>query len=325
MTKFRTDFNITGLPKIINHNSKLFFIGSCFTENIGKNFKDYKFTLELNPYGIIYNPGSLVKGLEFIIKEKTFVKNDLFYENNLWSSFYHHSKFSDSNIDTCLDRINSGIKNASRFLRTSDFLFITFGTSRVYTFKNTGEIVSNCHKLPANKFETSFISPAQIVEDYSRIIKQIKEINPGINIVFTISPVRHWQDGAEKNQLSKAYLINAVHQLLDKKKNIFYFPAYEIMIDDLRDYRFYAKDMIHPNEQAIDYIWEKFSDCFIDDNSVKLNKRIDIINKAVSHKAFNSNSPDYVAFKTKNIQIIEEILKIYPNLNFEEELNFFRN
>lgn len=323
MTEFRTSFNIADLPKIVNHNSKLFFIGSCFTENISLKLTEYKFSTEVNPFGILYNPVSVLNSLNFIIEEKQFNENDLFFDNNLWSSFYYHSRFSDPDKKKSLDKIKRSIKKSHTFLSQSSFLFITFGTSRVYKLKSTGQVVSNCHKLPSAKFTTSFLEPNEIIRDYTKLINQLLSINQEMKIVFTISPVRHWQDGATKNQLSKAKLIQAVHNLVDSSENIYYFPAYEIMMDDLRDYRFYEKDMIHPNEIAIDYIWKKFSESFITENSIELTRQIEGINKAYAHRVINSETPEYKSFQNIILQKIKKILKYYPGLDFEKEQQYF--
>ncbi len=325
MTNFRTSFKISGLPKIIDHNSKLFFIGSCFTESISKKLNENKYITEVNPFGILYNPVSVLNSLDFILDEKEFFEDDLFFDNSLWASFYHHGKFSDKDKKLCLSKINESIKNAYLFLQSSSFLFITFGTSRVYKLKETGKIVSNCHKLPSERFFTSFLDTDEIINDYEELLNKLISINPDLKIVFTISPVRHWQDGAVKNQLSKAKLIQAVHHLVESSENVYYFPSLEIMMDDLRDYRFYEKDMIHPNEIAIDYIWQKFSENLISDKSIELNKKIININKAFSHKVQNPDSAEYRSFKTKILEEINGILGEDPGLDFKKEIEYFKD
>lgn len=321
MTRFRTNFEIENFTDKISHNSNIFLIGSCFTENISQKLIEYKFRTEVNPFGILYNPASIINSLNFLLESKSFKEADLFHANNLWSSYYHHSRFSDSDQSKCLEKINSAILNAHQSLKNSSFLFITFGTARVYCIKSSGMIVSNCHKQASGLFDTFLLNYKDIVKEYSLLIKKLKKINPSVNIVFTLSPVRHWQDGAVYNQLSKAVLMMAINELVNSIEKTSYFPAYEIMMDDLRDYRFYKEDMIHPNNIAIDYIWEKFSNVLISEESKKLFNDIDAINKAFSHKASHPESPDYKLFQSKTMDKINIILEKYPGLDFGKEMN----
>ena len=323
MSEFRTDFTIEGLPKELDHNSMSFLIGSCFTENIGNKLIENKFKTETNPFGILYNPVSIKNSLDFILDEKIFKESDLFFANNLWGSYYHHSKFSNSDKNKCLNKINKLISKAGDCLLRSDFLFITFGTSKVYELLSSGEIVSNCHKQVSKNFRTYFLESERIVDAYSKLIKRIREINSSVKIVFTVSPVRHWQDGVIQNQISKSNLIIAVDQILNSFENVYYFPAYEIMMDDLRDYRFYNEDMIHPNQIAVKYIWEKFSEGFITKASFELSNEIKKINKAFTHRPFNPETQSHKLFLENNLEQIQSILKRFPDLDFNMEKKYF--
>ncbi|GAI96735.1 unnamed protein product, partial [marine sediment metagenome] len=229
------------------------FIGSCFTESIGGKLNDYKFPVDINPFGIIYNPSSVGKSLELLIGEKEFTIDDLFFYNGKWLSFFHHSSFSDKDPELCLSRINAKITESREFLKKAGFLFITFGTAWVFEWKESGETVSNCHKISALKFNHKLLAVEDILENYKTLIHKLLRFNPQLKIIFTVSPIRHWKDGAEGNQVSKAILLLSAHQLLKKFQSVSYFPAYEIIMDDLRDYRFYSDDMIHLNSVAIDY------------------------------------------------------------------------
>ena len=323
MQKFRTEIEITESENKFTYKDKLFFIGSCFTENIGNVLHELKFNTEVNPFGVLYNPLSVKNSLEILLRQKEFTEKDLQHNNDLWFSFYHHSSFSDVDKQQCLDKINSKIKTASKHLKECDYLFITFGTSLVYQLKNSGNVVSNCHKLPAKEFKRSMLASCEIYDEYAMLINQLKSINPDIKIILTVSPVRHLKDGAVQNQLSKATLLIAIHQLIEFYENIFYFPAYEIVMDDLRDYRFYGDDMTHPNNMAIKYIWEKFKETYIEKGEFELMKQIQDIVQASNHRPFNTNTETHKKFITNYKNKIEILKRENPEMNFEEELRNF--
>lgn len=325
MNEFRTIIKLPKSENFITYNNKLFLIGSCFTQNIGDKLKVLKFPVIVNPFGVLYNPVSIANSLEFLIVNKKFNQEELNFFNHKWFSFYHHTSFSHIDKDICLKNINEEINNSAEFLRNTDFLFITFGTARVYEYKKTKQIVSNCHKIPANEFNHKLLTTNQIVEIYERLIIRLTEINKDIKIVFTVSPIRHWKDGAAGNLLSKSILIVSIHQLLEKFKNVSYFPAYEIMMDDLRDYRFYEPDMIHLNNVAINYIWKVFSETYIPDSTLQTIKELEKILEAVQHKPVDKESPQFKIFVNKNVEKIKNLQKKYPFLDFENELGYFNN
>ncbi|RLD60127.1 MAG: GSCFA domain protein [Bacteroidetes bacterium] len=324
MSLFRTNIEIPKTDSKITYNSKIFFIGSCFTENIGDKLFELKFPVEINPFGIQYNPKSVKNSLGFLIDKKLFIQDDIHFANEQWFSFYHHSKFSNSDKEKCLFNINEKIKQASEFLEKTNIIFITFGTAWVYQLRDTKEIVSNCHKLPANKFNRFLLDVDDIYQDYLILIEKLFEINNNLKIVFTISPIRHLKDGAVGNQISKSTLILAVNKLKERFDNVEYFPSYEIMMDDLRDYRFYSQDMFHINETAINYIWHKFSDTYFDENTKKLMSRIEKIIRNKNHKPFNPKSEEYKDFLKNNLEKVNQLLKEYPYLNLDEEKEFFK-
>jgi len=319
MEKFRTTFNISKSKSEIDHRCKLISLGSCFSENIGDKLSYYKFKVEINPFGILYNPESIANSLDMLLAQQEFNTHDLFEYKGQWNSFYHHSRFSNANKETCLNQINTAIQKATKVLNEADFLLITFGTSWVYEYKSTNKIVSNCHKLPEKEFKRHKLSVKVIVDRYLNLIEKLKKRNPNLNIVFTVSPIRHLKDGADHNQLSKATLILAVHELVNQFSNVYYFPSYEIMMDDLRDYRFYNEDMVHPSPQAINYIWEKFSETYISNTTVKLMVAIEKIKQAVNHRSFQPESNAHQNFLNATFSKIIEIEQENPDIDFKVE------
>lgn len=307
MKPFRTTIQAEASVSKITYHTPLLFLGSCFTENIGNKMMDLKFPALINPFGVLYNPVSVRNSLEILLDKKTFKEKDLDYFNKQWFSFYHDTEFSNIDKQFCLDNINNSVCKATDQLKNAKFLVITFGTAWVYRYTKTGNIVSNCHKIPAREFERFKLGVEDIYVEWAKLINRITELNPDIKIIFTVSPVRHWKDGAVQNQLSKSTLILAVHQLLKIFENVEYFPAYEIMMDDLRDYRFYNDDMIHPSPTAIQYIWEKFTNSSITDKAQKLMKQIEKINQAIGHKPFQVTSESHQKFIKSTLKKIEEI------------------
>ncbi len=321
--EFRTRVEIPSSKIKIDHTSGILLIGSCFADNIGSRLKELKFRAGHNPFGVLYNPVSVKDNLGLLMERKTFSESDLYRVNDRWISFSHYTHFSDPDQTVCLQKINDSIISASELLADARFLFITFGTARVYEFIKTGKIVANCHKIPAREFKRFLLNPEDIVREYDMLLPALRTYNPDLQIVFTVSPIRHWKDGATGNQLSKSILLVAIHQLVEKYEFTHYFPAYEIFMDELRDYRFYAGDMLHPSDAALDYIWEKFTETFISDESVKLMRAIEKIIKAKAHRPVNASSIEHARFREKVREQIDEVLRIYPSLDFAEELAIF--
>ena len=319
MSRFRTIVEVEKCSRKIDHNTFSLWLGSCFTENIGANLARLKFPVDINPFGVLYNPVSISNSLSILVNEKLFTEQDLFYSNGLWNSFYHHSSFSDPDRDVCLQKINDSIKTSSGILEKSDFLFITFGTARVYQLKETGHIVSNNHKLPHNKFTQKLLSVDDIAGNYSMLIKELSNFNKNLQIVFTVSPVRHWKDGATGNLVSKSTLMLAIDEITRAFNSASYFPAYELVMDDLRDYRFYDDDMIHINRQGVDYIWKKFSDAYISDASLPLIKEILAIKQGLDHRPFNPSGPDYHLFLANILARIGEVEMSGTSIDFSPE------
>jgi len=320
--KFRTELDVPFDGLDISHDDKMMFLGSCFAETIGDKMNTFKFNTLLNPSGIVFNPVSVFNVLGDIINEKGYTYDDLEEFKGRYYSFSHHSKFTSNNADETIALMNDGIQAGFEFLKDGDYLFITFGSAYAYKHKKTGKFVANCHKVPSHFFEKELLEPNQLIEAYKELFERIVLLNPSLKVVFTISPVRHLKDGIIENQRSKSILNYVVHSLVDYFSFVYYFPSYELLIDDLRDYRFYADDMTHPSDMAIEYVWDKFSSAYFDQATIGLNKRIEKINKSINHKPFNKNSEEYVGFLKKLYTEISMIQNQLPLDTFNSEVTY---
>ena len=326
---FHIEFSPKHLPQKINHRHKLLLMGSCFTENIGDKLTAHKFSVVQNPNGILFNPVSVKEAVENYIGNKVITENDLFYLNEEHHSWQHHSRFSGTTKEDAVQKINTSTNTAHHYLKETDLVIITLGSAWVYELTakaanaKTGNVAANNHKAPADWFNRRLLSNAEVIDLLHATIAQLQQFNPTIKIIFTISPVRHLREGFVENNRSKAVLINAVHAAAEHFENVFYFPAYELVIDDLRDYRFYAEDMVHPNYAATNYVWEKFVACCIDEPSQELMKQINEINAAINHKPFNETSVAHQAFKLKYWNILQDMQQKHPYLHLTEQINYF--
>lgn len=293
----RTEIKFKKSIYSINHEDKIVSIGSCFSENIGKKLSYYQFNVDVNSHGILFNPISIIKALQDVLDQKEYTKYDLDAINGKWFSYNHHSSFSDANYINVLAKINDKIKIAHKHLKKSNYLLITFGTAFLYENKILREPVANCHKVPNYNFDKKLLNLEEIVEPFWDILIKIKKLNPSLKVIFTLSPVRHIKEGIVENNQSKAILLSAIHKLVHDFENVSYFPSYEIMMDDLRDYRFYESDMIHPNQLAIDYIWDKFSEVYFTEETKAKLKEIHSIKRDLAHRPFDENSKEFMKFK----------------------------
>jgi lysophospholipase L1-like esterase len=293
---FRTEIQLSKERNQIDYNANILLIGSCFSENISKKLYHFKFNTSSNPFGIIFNPIAIETLITNAVNEKVYTENEIFQRNEQWHCFDTHSDLSSADKTILLQNLNEAIRTTHQQLTNATHILITLGTSRVYRFIETDTIVGNCHKVPQKKFLRELLTVDEIMASLDNISTLIKAVNPKTNIIFTVSPVRHLKDGFIENSQSKAHLLAAIHQLVDPRKQVYYFPSYEIMLDDLRDYRFYNSDMIHPNETAIEYIWEQFINVWIHENSLSIMKEVDSIQKGLAHKPFNPNSEEHKLF-----------------------------
>jgi hypothetical protein len=323
--ELRTTFSIEPSPDKIGYNDRVMFIGSCFASSIGSQMEMGHLPVLINPSGAVYNPVSVCNTLDSIIREKEFIIDDLYFHDGTWLSFHHYTDFSSDDPSAVLEKINRKSKEALSFLDKSSFLFITLGTARVYRWKKSDLIVSNCHKIPADQFESQLLTVDEIVALWTEQLDKLQLLFPHLQVVFTISPVRHWKDGAHGNQVSKSLLFIAVDELLKHKAGPKYFPAYELVIDDLRDYRFYNDDMLHPSGIAINYIWEAFTRCYMDSKTINTWNEVVKITKACNHRFNNDSGIKIIKFAERILKKIYEIESKAPAIDLSSEKSYFLN
>lgn len=314
--EFRTIVKPLRFRGTISHRQGVMMLGSCFSDNIGLRLRQACFDVDINPFGTLYNPASIACGIGAILKCRQYSIDDLFQEkgDNRWHSFSHHSEYSSVDSQLMLEKINQRVCEANKMLQRASTLIVTFGTAWVYKYAPTGKVVANCHKLPASMFERSMMSIDEIVAMWKDVIADVKAINQSIQVIFTVSPIRHLRDGAHENQLSKSTLLLAINQLVRECEDVIYFPAYEIMNDDLRDYRFYASDMTHPSEVAVDYIYDMFSQSFFDDDTISLAEKCVKLSKRLMHIPMGDDQDAVARFVHSTNQLKTQLLQQYPFL-----------
>ena len=316
-------FKVTFFSKKISYTDKILFIGSCFSEEIAAKMSDLKFDILQNPNGILYDPISISSALNPYITNEPFDINDLFFQNDLWHSWHHHSIFSGLDKEKVFRKIVNTRQEAHQFLKKTTWLIISLGTSFNYSLKQEGIQVSNCHKAPADYFEKKLITTEETIAALSATINSLREFNPDVKIIFTVSPVRHVKDGLVENNRSKARLIEAVHSITEKFEDIFYFPAYELIIDVLRDYRFYKTDLVHPSDAAVDFVFENFCNALLDEPGKKMLEEISKVVKAMSHKPFQKESAAHKNFMNTHLEKINKISENFPGIDFTKEKKYF--
>ncbi|MEI6411922.1 MAG: GSCFA domain-containing protein [Bacteroidota bacterium] len=324
MMTFRTVFPNERAACSITHEKRLMLMGSCFAEHIGNRLVERKFACNVNPFGIVYNPASIANALlRLCAGEPLYKETDLFDNQGLWHSWDHHGDFSKPNISETLVGINGAFLQAANDLKQADILFLTLGTAELFYLLESNRVVANNHKMPAALFGQKRLNVAEISTQLDRAFKKIQEINQNLEIILTVSPVRHLRNGIVENQRSKATLLLACAELCANLPNTHYFPAYELLLDDLRDYRFYADDMVHPNETAVEYIWQYFSAHYFPEATRALNRDIEKILAAARHRPFNPATPEHSAFAQQQQAAIERLKQHHPDLNFEAEIRYF--
>ena len=329
--QFQLPIDIETLDEPIDYSHSILLTGSCFTEHIGNALSELKLNVLQNPNGILFGPDAVCKSLETYIENKQYSREDLFHLNEVWNSWDHHSRFSHINPQQCLDAINESISEAHQFLKTTNWLIITLGSSFTYeltkeadiTSKGLGGRVANCHRAPANWFVKQLLTTDEQKEMLEQSLKNLKAFNPGLRFIFTISPVRHVRDGVVENNRSKARLIETVEYICTKFESAYYFPAYELVIDVLRDYRFYDIDLVHPNYAATSFVLEKFTEACISTEAQALMKEIKQLVTARKHRAFQPETKAHQQFLMANLNKTKELKLKYPFLDLEEELTYF--
>jgi hypothetical protein len=317
---FVTRIDIAPPETGISYLHPLMLLGSCFAESIGKRLAEGKFRVDVNPFGVLFNPASAAQSVRRLLEPAAWSREDLFFHEGMYHSWAHHSRFSDVSADTCLQKINERLRLSAIHLRETRWLLVTFGTAYVYRLKTSGQTVANCHKMPDSLFLRERLPVEQIVDEWEETLATLGRVNPDMKTLFTVSPVRHWKDGAHANQLSKAVLLLAVEQLQTRHPGqVMYFPAYELMMDELRDYRFYADDMLHPSEAAVRHVWERFAETCLDTAAQETLKEVEAIQKALNHTPQHRQSEAYRQFLSQTMLKIERLCAKKPYLCFENE------
>lgn len=318
---FRTPVIIPESTFRIDHSTKMMLLGSCFSENISARLQEYKFLVKTNPFGIVYNPFSVAAVVKRLLSNKGFDETDLVFHDNVYQSFLHHGLFSHPDKNRCLGNISRSFDEAAGFILKTDVFLITFGTAYVYKLKSTGEVVANCHKFPSSAFVRERLTIEEIVKEWSSVINAISAHHPAAKFIFTVSPIRHWKDGAHENQISKSIL----HLAIDRLQKMYaptlsYFPVYEILLDELRDYRFFAEDMMHPSSVAIEYIWERFGETFFTGETIRTNSEWDQINRSLDHRPLNNQTENYRHFLKQTLQKLILFRQNHPQIDCSREI-----
>lgn len=320
---FNLPIHIKKLEPPVSYEDRILLMGSCFTEHIGGFLAAHKFNTLQNPNGIVFEPQMLCQSIQDYMDRKKYSETDLVFENERWHSWDHHSLFSDSSKEKVLENINSSCEKAHDFLKKTDWLVITFGTSFCYKLKAQNRIVANCHKLPTTHFEKHLSTIEETVTAMDTMLYRLFHFNPKLKIIFTVSPVRHVRDGLVENNRSKARLLEAVHHIVQKFEKLYYFPSYEIVIDVLRDHRFYDIDLVHPNYAATEFVLEKFCENCMVKKSRNLLEEIKEIIIAKNHKPFHAASAQHQQFREKYFIKCTALQEKYPFLDLKEEITYF--
>lgn len=318
--ELQTRIPLTPSDNPIDYQSELVLLGSCFVENIGAKLDYFQFQQLQNPFGILFHPLAIENLVQRATAGENYQQEEIFEQDGIRRCFDAHSDLRSDNPETLLNLLNQKLKETKQSLETASHIIITLGTAWVYEYNSSGKMVANCHKVPQKQFTKKLLSVAEIESSLQHIIALIQNVNSEVQIIFTISPVRHIKDGFVENQRSKAHLITAVHSVLSSRaqsRDLAYFPSYEIMMDELRDYRFYGTDMLHPNQLAVDYIWEKFKSVWIASNSYAVMDEVDAVQKGLLHRPFNPDSESHQKFKTSLRAKITYLQERYPFMKFK--------
>jgi hypothetical protein len=322
---FRTIVKIGKYDFAIGVDSEIMLLGSCFSDNIGACFVESRLKATVNPFGVVYNPWSIARLLERTMNLEWCGEDELVLHNEQWHHFDFHGVFSGTNKADVCENINQTLESSHQILRNTDYLILTFGTSYVYERADTSEIVANCHKMPAVFFVRYRLEPDEIVALYKELIVSLRVFNPGLKILFTVSPVRHWKDGAHENQLSKSVLFLAINKLVELFDGVEYFPSFEIVMDELRDYRFYDAGMFNPSGQAVDYIWHRLVESLLSSDAQKFISLSSKIAKARNHRLVDFAGSEPLIFIQKSLELIENTKIQFPQADLQSDYLYFRN
>lgn len=321
---FRTIVQIEKPADLISVDSGVLFVGSCFAGNMGQKMVDARCQTMVNPYGVLFNPLSVAAAFDAILENRAVAEDDMVERDGLWHSFMHHGRFSHPDLPTAIKSINEATGSAHRFLQSAEFIVLTFGSAYVYEHKMEHRVVANCHKFPEVDFNRYLLEPEEIVDAWKDLIVRLRVFNPTVKIMFTVSPVRHWRDGAHGNQVSKSVLLLSIDKLVHLFDKVTYFPAYEIVMDELRDYRFYDAAMLHPNQVAIDYIWQRFSQSWLTPEANGYLKEVSKIVLARHHRPSLHPTASYRNFIQQTLEKIFDLSRRYPGARLEEDQKWFQ-
>ena len=323
--KFRTEIEITSLGVKIGYENRVLALGSCFAAHIARKLAGAKFRVAENPSGILFNPLSIAAAIRSYADPAPVTRGELGFDGEVLHHFGFHGDFSAPTADEALQKMNAARQAGADALRTADRIVLTFGTAWVYKLKSSGKVVSNCHRLPEKMFDRQLLNVGEIVAEWKSLLLSLWKQNPELKILFTVSPIRHWKDGAHGNQLSKATLLLAIDALQKEfPEHTAYFPAYEIMMDELREYRFYADDMLHPSTTAIEYIWERFTGSMLSPDSLSILKEWKDIQKAINHKPFQPESEAYKRFISQTLLKMERLNEKFPYFDMTNEVEMIK-
>ncbi len=321
--KFRTKIKIDPLKRLFNYRTKFVSFGSCFAAEIGDQMHRLKFNITVNPFGIIYNSDSIHHLLDLSLNERPINADDLIESQNQWHHFQFHGSISNQSKKALINQILTIQSATKRKLEEADVVILTLGTAFVFSRKVNNKIVANCHKIPSGEFSREIMAVESVLANLQDSIQLLCSHRPGAEVILTVSPIRHIRDGLVENQRSKAVLLQAIHTIIDEYPGVHYFPAYEIMLDDLRDYRFYKSDLVHPNEMALEYIWERWQEFSLDDKSQLLTNQVGKIRKAAEHRFLHDNPEQQRIFAKNQLAAIDQIIDKAPHLDFSDEKRYF--
>ena len=322
--EFRTTVKTSENRGWLHHSDKVVLLGSCFSDNIGAKMRGALINAMVNPMGTLFNPLSIARAVHRLIDNEPIAGRDLFMQGGVWNSYDFHSRYSLPDKQATIDRMNQRIEQGHKALKEAQLLTITLGTAIVYRLKTTGEVVANCHKVPQHEFERKMSTIPEMVQVLNEVITSLHDFNPQMKIILTVSPIRHIADGLDTNSLSKASLRVAINEAIAQHRDYCdYFPSYEIMLDDLRDYRFYASDMVHPSDVAVEYIWQAFQASYLDDRSGLAVARCERIHKRLQHRPMSTNRETIERFNADTASVVRNLIKEYPYLADHPELTGF--
>ena len=319
--EFRTTVKTGENRSWLHHSDNVVLLGSCFSESIGSRMQGAFIHATINPFGTLYNPMSIARGVDRLIANEPIAGKDLFMQGGVWNSYDFHSRHSLPDKQVTIDHMSKCIEEGHKALKEAQLLTVTLGTSLIYRLKATGEVVANCHKVPQHEFDRKMASVSDMAQVLDTMLAKLHEFNPELHIIMTVSPIRHIADGLDTNSLSKAALRIAIHEAISQHRDYCdYFPAYEIMLDDLRDYRFYGSDMVHPSDVAVEYIWQVFQGAYLDDRSALAVARCERVHKRIQHRPMSANRETVQRFNNDTASVVRNLIKEYPYLSENHEL-----